>query len=49
MSNAFVKIKMCYVYNQWYDICVSLCISNVKIFQAATFHIYKEIIVLIML
>ena len=20
MSNAFVKIKMCYVYNQWYDI-----------------------------
>ena len=20
MSNAFVTIKMCYVYNQWYDI-----------------------------
>jgi len=25
MSNAFVKIKMCYVYNQWYDIsCATL-------------------------
>ena len=27
MSNAFVKIKMCYVYNQWYDIsCAKLYI-----------------------
>ena len=27
MSNAFVTIKMCYVYNQWYDIsCAILCI-----------------------
>ena len=27
MSNGFVKIKMCYVYNQWYDIsCATLCI-----------------------
>ena len=25
MSNAFVKIKMCFVYNQWYDIsCATL-------------------------
>ena len=27
MSNAFVTIKMCYVYNQWYDIsCATLYI-----------------------
>ena len=35
MSNAFVTVKMCYVYNQWYDIsCATLyfcrtCISCV--------------------
>ena len=29
MSNAFVTIKMCYVYNQWYDIsCATLYISG---------------------
>ena len=35
MSNAFVKIKMCYVYNQWYDIsCVTLYITYIRILQA---------------
>jgi len=29
MSNAFVIIKMCYVYNQWYDIsCATLYIHS---------------------
>ena len=28
MSNAFIKVKMCYVYNQWHDIsCVTLYIA----------------------
>ena len=30
-SNAFVKIKMCYVYNQWYDIsCATLYIQLLR-------------------
>ena len=36
MSNAFVTIKMCYVYNQWYDIsCATLYLriweDNIKL------------------
>ena len=43
MSNAFVKIKMCYVYNQWYDIsCATLynffihisCYKNLSVYSA---------------
>ena len=35
MSNAFVTIKMCYVYNQWYDIsCATLYVrAMTEIYQ----------------
>ena len=32
MSNAFVTIKVCYVYNQWYDIsCATLYNKNIYV------------------
>ena len=36
MSNAFVKIEMCYVYNQWYDISCAIlynynCLGSLKL------------------
>ena len=36
MSNAFMTIKMCYVYNQWYDI------------SCATLYVYVCVCILIM-
>ena len=49
MSNAFVTIKMCYVYNQWYDIsCATLyipCIThNYQYIKMNIGHIHGSVI-----
>ena len=41
MSNAFVTIKMCYVYNQWYDISCAILYIYIIMYFFLTNVIFK--------
>ena len=43
MSNASVTIKMCYVYNQWYDIS---CATLYNVFIVISTNLFETILVL---
>ena len=42
MSNAFVTIKMCYVYNQWYDISCAILYIYIYIYIHTYIHTHTH-------